>query len=439
MDELDRAIAGALRHGRRLGLLLLDLDRFKQVNDTLGHAAGDALLVDVAQRLRATVRRGDLAARLGGDEFAVILPEVPDSGIPAEVAARLVEVLRQPFRHEGWTFVCGCSIGVALCPDDAAEASELQRLGDLALYDAKGAGRDRYSFFRAEMNEAWRERQRIESELRQALDGNGIEVWYQPTIPLAAPGPCWLEALARWRHPTRGLVPPDVFIPVAEQSGMIHALGDHVLLQACAQAARWRRRNLAAGVAVNVSAVELRRERFAERALAALGEAGLPPASLMIEITETMLLSDFGLAGEAMRPLAAAGVRFALDDFGTGYSNLGYLRRLPLSTVKVDRMFVRDLPRDPDAAAIVRAIVSLARSLDLEVVAEGVETEEQARLVTAMSCHRGQGYLFAAPMPAAACARYLAANGGARSPCAGPQAETPGSSPRRLAAGCRLA
>ncbi|MFL1463112.1 EAL domain-containing protein [Roseococcus sp. DSY-14] len=387
-------------------LLLLDLDRFKAVNDTLGHPVGDALLRTVARRIRNAVRAGDLAARLGGDEFAVVLAGPAGAPEAARVAERLVEVLSRAYLLEGHSVHVGASLGICLLGADARDAGEAMRHADLALYAAKDAGRGTFRFFERGMNERLQARRLLEADLRCALTMGELELAYQPLVDSASREVTGFEALLRWRHPTRGLVSPAEFIPLAEEIGLIGAMGEWVLHQACREAARWPR---PVSVAVNLSPLQFRRGAVLEHVRAALAASGLDPARLDLEITESTLMDNTEEVLAVLVALRALGARISMDDFGTGYSSLSYLQRFPFDKIKIDGSFIRNLGEDAESAAIVRAIAGLGASLGLRTTAEGVETAEQVRHLTAEGCSEFQGYHFSKPLSAADATRFLLA------------------------------
>jgi diguanylate cyclase (GGDEF)-like protein len=396
-EELTRALAH-LGAGGGLAIHWLDLDRFKEVNDTLGHPVGDALLGQVAERLSQSVRTGDFVARLGGDEFAVIQARV---AMPAEaepLAQRIVRTLSAPFDINGHRIHIGASVGIVLSPAHGRAADELLRNADIALYQAKAAGRGRCQLFTAELEQAVVTRRQLEVELEQAIRDGAFHLAYQPILDLRTGQTAVCEALLRWTHSERGNIPPSQFIALAEEISLIKPLGTLALRRACADAAAW------AGnvkVAVNVSAVQLRDGDFVCGVKQALADAGLAPDRLELEITETALLSDDVVTLDSLHALRALGISIALDDFGTGYSSLGYLRRFPFDKIKIDQTFIRDLPARTEAVAIVRAITDLAKTLGMTTVAEGVETEDHLQRVMEAGCDLAQGYLLGRPGPAA--------------------------------------
>jgi diguanylate cyclase len=396
-DRLSRAIEEAARSGEQVAVLCLDLDRFKSVNDLLGHKAGDDLLREVASRIAARLRACDTVARLGGDEFAIVLPRLgrPEGG--TRVAADLIEALAVPYELDGHEMVVGASIGVAFFPDDGVDQDALLRNSDLALYRAKGDGRGTFRVFQPEMDMLVKQRRALERDLRQALATGQLAVHYQPIIDCRTGVTAGYEALARWSHPQRGLVPPSEFIKVAEESGLILPLGEMVLKAACGEAALWDNDRY---ISVNLSPAQFRHGDLAAMVRAALAETGLPARRLKLEITETVLIDDTQRGVAVLEALQKLGVRIAIDDFGTGYSSLSYLQRFAFDEVKIDRSFVRDLETSDEARAIVRTIIALGRSLCIKVTAEGVETSEQYDLLRSEQCDLVQGYLFGVPAAA---------------------------------------
>jgi diguanylate cyclase (GGDEF)-like protein len=408
-DRLRQALALTEHGGAYIGLLLLDIDCFKDVNDTLGHPAGDWLLRAVAERLEAAIRQGDTLARLGGDEFAVVQPGLDGPGCAAALAQRLIETLAPPFRLEAQEVHVSASVGVALFPQHSDHADGLVRKADLALYRAKQDGRGRFRLFEPAMDDEVQARRRLDGELRRALEGAEFILHYQPQVSLATDRVEGVEALVRWRHPERGLVPPGEFIPAAEASGLIRPLGAWVLREACRQARAWRDAGLELVMAVNLSPAQLRHDGMLSEVDGALRASGLDPRCLELEITESLLLErSEGATDHVLRGLAARGVRLAFDDFGTGYSSLASLKRLPVEKIKIDRSFVRDIGRDPEDEAVVRAMVSLGHALGKRVVAEGVENEAQLAFLRRLGCDAAQGFLLAGPAAAAEIGHLLA-------------------------------
>ncbi|MBO1078295.1 putative bifunctional diguanylate cyclase/phosphodiesterase [Roseomonas haemaphysalidis] len=392
----------ALKHGRRdsdvTAVLCLDLDRFKEVNDTLGHAAGDELLQGVAKRLSGCLRENDTLARLGGDEFAVIQLGATQPETSAFLARRLIAVLEEPFALSGGQACIGLSVGIGMSePGLPCEPAQLMRNADLALYQAKEAGRGGYRFFATEMNQRLQERRALEADLRQALASGGFRLAFQPQINLEDKRIIGAEALLRWDRPGHGNMPPDQFIGVAEETGLIGPIGAWAINEACRQAMLWPAHM---NIAVNVSPVQFRQAGLFECVTSALQASGLSPARLELEITESVLLNDTEDTLAMLGRLRGLGVKIAMDDFGTGYSSLGYLQKFPFDKLKIDRSFVRDLGRDPNASAIVSAVVGMSRALGVRANAEGVEEQDQAALLLAEGCEEVQGYFFGKPMSA---------------------------------------
>ena len=405
-ERLATVIADSGDSDSLAAVLAIDLDHFKDINDTLGHHVGDALIGVVAQRLVHAVRREDLVARLGGDEFAVITTEVVDLTALGRFADRLISVLRAPYSIGGHTLLIGASIGIAVVDRRGGDAADIMRRADVALYRAKNEGRSRACIYDADMDADLRDRKQLENDLRIAIAEDRLSVAYQPIMNANGEKIAGVEALCRWQHPTRGEVPPADFIPVAERSELIIPLGEWVLRKACIEAQPWADLT----VAVNVSPLQFRRQDFVEVVERILEDTGLDPHRLELELTESTLLGNVEDAEKAMQRLKARGVRFALDDFGTGYSSLLYLRRFPFDRIKIDRSFVRSIETAADAASIVHAIVSLGRGLGMKVTAEGVETAEQQLFLRAAGVHSMQGYRFGRPAPAEAITQRLQQN-----------------------------
>lgn len=395
-EHLERALIRA-RRGGGLAVLCVDLDRFKSVNDTLGHPVGDALLRAVSERLRKCVRESDLVARLGGDEFAVVQEDAFQPMEATALARRLVESLAEPFDIEGHCIAIGTSVGIALASDGLDGADALLKCAELALYRAKADGRGAWAFFEVEMDARMQARRLLEIDLRGALASKQLEVFYQPLIETAQGQVSGFEALVRWRHPERGLVSPADFIPLAEEIGIIGDIGAWVLRQACTDIASWPGR---LKVAVNLSPMQFRDKELAQGVARILSETGMDPKRLELEVTESVLIGNDEAVLAILHDLRAMGVRIAMDDFGTGYSSLSYLRRFPFDKIKIDQSFVREMNTGNDCAVIIRAIVGLGRSLGMAVNAEGVETEKQFASLCAEGCGELQGYLFSKPKPA---------------------------------------
>jgi diguanylate cyclase (GGDEF)-like protein len=412
-ERLEAALTAARQPGH-VTVLMIDMDGFKQVNDSLGHAAGDRLLAAVAARLRTELGPAGLLARVGGDEFAALLPDSTGSADGVLVAERLLAALGEPVEFAGRAIRVGASLGVAAWIGPERDADNLIRDADVAMYAAKVAGRGRYRLFEPSMRLAAMARAELEADLRVALDRAEFELRYQPIVDLAGGGLLGLEALVRWRHPRRGLLLPREFVTVAEEIGVVGELDRWVLTEACTAAVRWQRLQPGVGVSVNFSAGQFVRTDLMATVTRALVTAGLPPASLTLELTETSLLDDAETTVSRLAALAALGVRVAIDDFGTGYSSLAYLRRLPVTAIKVDKMFVDEVASDPDAVALVRAILALASTFGLHTIAEGVETERQREVLAGLGCRAAQGYLFAEPLPAGAVDALLGAGAAAR-------------------------
>jgi len=399
-DRLTKALASARRHGEKVGLLFFDLDRFKTINDSLGHSVGDLLLKEVAGRLKKCAREQDTVARLGGDEFVVVLTAVKDVADVAVAANRILSAMAREIEVQGHMLSVTSSLGISVFPDNGADPETLVKNADAAMYCAKENGNS-FQFFTRDMNERAMERLTLENSLRLALDRGELSLVYQPQVDLASGRIIGAEALLRWRHPELGQVPPKKFIPIAENSGLILPFGEWVLKTACAQARQWQDQGLPAlPVAVNVSAVQFRQERFPEMVRKALDETGLAPQYLELELTESLLLSNADLTKSVLRELEGMGLRLSIDDFGTGYSSLGYLRHFPFYKLKIDRCFIQNIPAGTDNAAITSAIINMARSLNLKVLAEGVETEEQLFFLRERRCDEVQGYYFSRPLPA---------------------------------------
>jgi diguanylate cyclase (GGDEF)-like protein len=385
-----------VRRGEKVAMLCIDLDRFKAVNDTLGHPVGDALLKAVAERLSRCVRETDTVARLGGDEFAIVQVGVELPIGATVLAQRIIETLSAPYTIEGHHIIVGTSVGIAIAPQDSDDPDQLLKSADMALYRAKADGRGRYRFFEAEMDKRMQARRGLELDLREALSLGGLEVFYQPVVSLKTNTVSSFEALLRWRHPHRGMVSPAEFIPIAEETGLIGEMGAWVLKQACSDAMTWPS-NIK--VAVNLSPVQFRRGLVLD-VLAALGHSGLPGHRLELEITETVLLQDEESTFSTLSHLRDLGASISMDDFGTGYSSLSYLRKFPFDKIKIDQSFIRDLPNRADTLAIVRTIMGLGVSLGMTTTAEGVETTHQLDQLRLEGCDEAQGYLFSPARPA---------------------------------------
>jgi diguanylate cyclase (GGDEF)-like protein/PAS domain S-box-containing protein len=399
-DRVSQAIAQAQRSGVQVAVMFLDLDHFKNINDSLGHETGDELLKSAAQRLRGCLRAGDTAARLGGDEFVICLPTLSEAQHAINIAEKVLDALRQPFSLDGNELHVRGSLGISLYPCDGIDADSLMRAADAAMYHAKEKGRDSFRFFTAELNQAAQRRLEVANRLYEALQRGEFVMHYQPKIELRTGRIFGAEALIRWPQPGGGFIGPNEFIKVAEETGLIAPLGEWILRESCAEAARWHANgHEGVTVAVNLSPQQLLRPGFPEIAKRVLAETGLPPQSLELEITEGVLMAKTAENASALDSLAAMGIGLAIDDFGTGYSSLAYLQRFPINVLKIDRSFTDGLGSDAGDTAIVTAIIAMAHSLRLHVVAEGVETAEQALFLKSHGCEAAQGYHFSKAVP----------------------------------------
>ena len=413
-DRIQQAIAQAHRNDTQLAVLFLDLDRFKNINDSLGHQLGDRLLQSVASRILVCVREGDTVSRVGGDEFVIVIPGIETSADASAVASKILDVLASAFHLHGNDLHVAASIGISLYPADGADAETLMRNADTAMYHAKDSGRGNFQFFTQHMNVAAQQRLTLENALRRALEAGEFDLHYQPLFDLRDNTVTGMEALLRWRAPGHaGPILPGEFISVAEDSGLIVPIGDWVLGQALRQAKAWQSAGRRLSISVNVSANQLARSAFVDHLRGLLRELALDPSLVELEVTERVIIAGAGDARQALDEIAALGVGIAIDDFGTGYSGLAYLKRLPIDTVKIDQSFVRDLTDDADDAAIVTAIVAMSQSLAIDVVAEGIETQAQLAELRRLGCRRGQGFLLARPMTASAATRFLSREVGA--------------------------
>ncbi len=408
-DRVERAVADAREQGRSVALLVVDLDRFRHINDSLGHEMGDRVLLDVARRIQGCLRQEDLLARLSGDQFAVLVTPA-DAAAAEATAKRVLNVVAQPCNVEGAQFTLTCSIGVALAPSHGSTADELVRHAEAAMRAVKDGGRANWRLHQARAEVDRRGHMKLDHAMRQALVSGRFRLHYQPQVSLADGRITGAEALLRWRDPEMGEVPPARFIPVAEDSGFIVPIGDWVLSQAVRQAALWHSRGLSMPVAVNVSALQFEQGHFVDRVASVLAVSGLPPALLELELTESILVHDADEALHRLHALARLGVKMSIDDFGTGYSSLAYLKRFPIDKLKIDRSFVKGLPDDDSDAGIVSAILQMARALGMKVIAEGVETEAQRQFLLAGGCDEFQGFLFAPALDALSFERRWPAN-----------------------------
>jgi len=400
-DRLAQALTMARRNDKKLALLYLDIDRFKHINESLGHSVGDGLLQSVSKRLLACLRASDSVSRQGGDEFVVLLAGIANPEAAATIAEKMLTSLKAPHRVEHNTLHVTASIGVVTYPDDGKDAATLLKNADFAMYQAKACGRDNYQFFNSSLNLNALERQVLQGELRRALERQEFVLYFQPNMDLATGAVSGFEALLRWRHPKRALLAPALFMAIAEESGLMVPIGRWVLRESCRQARAWQHAGLPPiRVAVNISAVELRGKDFVEGVRSVLTETGLEPNLLELELTETFLKQDSVTTLRVLRNLKALGVRLALGDFGTGYSSPSYLKRFPIDTLKINQSFVHDQVKDQDDANIVSAVIGIGKSLHMRVVAEGVETREQCELLKAHRCPEAQGFYFGEPLTA---------------------------------------
>jgi diguanylate cyclase (GGDEF)-like protein/PAS domain S-box-containing protein len=407
-DRLTLAVAQAHRHNQRLAVLFLDLDRFKVINDSLGHSVGDELLRQVAERIQEYVREGDTVARLGGDEFTLLVPGITAEEDAAKIAKKICDAIHDPFWIDGRELFVTTSMGVAVYPSDGHDAETLVRNADSAMYRAKEQGRDNYQLYTPAMNAKAVERLSLESRLRQAVANDELELHFQPFFDLKTAEVLGAEALLRWRHPELGLIPPGEFIPIAELSGLIVPIGEWVLRTACAAARKWHAQGFPSlTVSVNLSSRQFQQSDLVSQVTSALTETGLEPDKLDLEITESNAMQNAEHSINTLWGLKKQGVRISMDDFGTGYSSLNYLKRFPIDRIKLDQSFVRDLPGDKDDAAIAMAVIAMGRSLELVVIAEGVETEEQLAFLKDRNCDQLQGFLFSRPLPPEAFASFL--------------------------------
>ena len=400
-DRIEQAIVKAQRDNHLVAVVFVDLDHFKLINDSLGHHVGDRLLLEVADRLLACVRGHDSVARQGGDEFVLVLTELHEENEILAIVSRLLEIISQPWMDEGQEYGLSCSVGISCYPQDGGDPDALLRCADAAMYKAKESGRSTYHFYTPELNLAISERLELENSLRHALEREEFRVYYQPRIDVASGRIIGAEALIRWDCPGKGIIPPDSFISIAEETGLIIPIGQWILEEACRQNSAWQRAGLAPiNVSVNLSPIQFRHTGLVQSVASALAQAGLDPAFLELELTESFVMHDAERINVAMKSLKTLGVDIAVDDFGTGYSSLSYLKRFPVDRLKVDKSFVRDIDSDPDDAAIVRAIITLGHALGLKVVAEGVETLAHLEFLRQHGCDELQGYYFSRPIPA---------------------------------------
>ncbi|HET7370472.1 MAG TPA: EAL domain-containing protein [Gammaproteobacteria bacterium] len=406
-DRLTQAIAQARRYPQTMAVMFLDLDRFKTVNDTLGHLIGDQLLQAVSKRIVHCLREGDTLARAGGDEYMLLLPQAGRRMEAAEVAKKILSELHQPFIVGDHELFVTVSIGIALYPEHGENPDMLIRRSDIAMYEAKSHGKDGFEFYRDDMSTVITDYVSLETGMRRALQDNQFVIHYQPQVNVTSGKVTGVEALVRWRHPTRGVLAPGEFIPIAEESGLIVALGEWVLRQACQDISAWREALPDLRVAVNFSMLQFEQAGLVEMIVSILEEYGVPGEALEIEITENMIMKDVENTVRKLRELSSHGIRVAIDDFGTGYASLSYLRRLPIDTLKLDHSFVRDIHTGSSGASIASAIASMSQSLDLNLIAEGVETELQMNYLRSIGCNEMQGFVLSPPLPADAARRFV--------------------------------
>jgi diguanylate cyclase (GGDEF)-like protein len=400
MDRLGEARAGALASGRPLAVLFVDLDRFKLINDNLGHAVGDDLLRAVSKRFQGGVRESDTVCRTGGDEFVIALTDLQDHKEISNLAGRLLKPLSRPFQIGLHEIFVTASVGISVFPEDGEDLEILVKKADIAMYHAKSLGRNNYQFYNSRMDEHADRRLMLSNGLRRGMEAGEFRVYYQPKVEVGTGRVTAFEALIRWEHPELGLLSPDEFIPLAEEAGLIIPLGEWVLREACRQAATWQiEGSPPVRIGVNLSGYQLQHPGMAVVVLRILDETGLAPECLELEITETVVMQNPTLAISVLEEIRALGIQVSIDDFGTGYSSLAQLKRFSVNTLKIDKSFIRDLEHNPTDAAIASAIIAMGACLNLEVVAEGVETEGQLAFLLGKDCHGAQGYLFSKPVP----------------------------------------
>jgi len=400
IDHIDISLAQANRHHEKIAILFLDLDRFKLINDTLGHEAGDELLQQVGERLNHCVRGGDLVARLGGDEFVVVLNYISSEEEVCVIAKKIIALFVTPFNIAGQQNYITTSIGICLYPLDADDTQTLIKKADTAMYHAKDQGKNNFQFFTEELNQRLTQRVDLEKSLRKAIKNGNFELYYQPQIPTNKDSIFGLEALIRWIHPEKGIISPADFIPIAEETGLIIPLGEWILKTACQQLQQWRNQGLEnLKVSVNLSAIQFNDKDLLKQIKTALTESSLPPQYLVCELTESMMMENIEAHIQVLESIKKLGIQISIDDFGTGYSSLSYLKRFPIDELKIDKSFVDDIEFSHDDKNIVRSIITLGHNLGLEIVAEGVETEAQLNFLQENNCNYIQGYYFSKPLP----------------------------------------
>ena len=399
-DKINQSIQAALRAGLEVGLIFVNVDHFKYINDSYGHSVGNEIIKAIALNLSTLAAKDEIVARIGGDEFVLLLPSVPDGmAASTDVAKQIIGIFGRSINIGALELKLSASIGISCCPTDGQSAAELLKHADTAMYRAKEEGRNRFKVYAPEMSNRAKARALLEGELRKSLLLNQFELHYQPQVGIATGKVTGMEALIRWRHPTMGMIAPDKFIPVAEETGQIIAIGEWVLRTACIQNKLWQSRGMPhLTVAVNLSALQLKQIGFVELVAKVLEESSLEPACLELELTESMLMDKSQSVVSTLADLSGLGVSLSMDDFGTGYSNLGYIQSFPLNQIKIDRSFVKNLPDNRDSAAITTAIMSMGRSLGLRIIAEGVETAAQAEFLSGIGCEHAQGYLYSPPL-----------------------------------------
>ena len=407
-DRLNQAISHARRNDLKLAVMFLDLDRFKVVNDTLGHVIGDQLLQAVSVRLKKCLREGDTLARIGGDEFTLLLPEIYDRKCSENVAVKIIKSLEKPFNINNHEFFVSTSIGIAHYPDDGTTMESLIKFADIAMYSVKGNGKNGFRFYADHMNAAYSNHLSLENDIRRALAQNQFRISYQPQINIETGEVFAMEALIRWQHPERGSISPYEFIGLAEETGLIRPIGEWVLRNACAELKRWREAGLSnIRVAINISACQLEQDDIVKNIVNILHENNIPGEMLEIEITENVIMKDIENGINKLTQLSNHGINIAIDDFGTGYSSLSYLKRLPIDTLKIDRSFIHDMQNSDEDASIIKAIIAMAKGLGLNIISEGVETKEQLNLLKAWRCKNMQGFLFSRPITQTKAIDYL--------------------------------